>query len=195
MGDELRILAGQGIALQGPVRNAEQAATGIQYQIYPDTSLYGMAQSGDADSKGLMMGYFTTGIIAAAAQANQQLVVPGGVPEIGSQLAVKWMFVGIILGLTVVVQGALFVAFAFVSNLVIVKDESPFSTARLLRPMIDRLGPGGTYSDGKDLTRLLSDDEVGKVIYSVRHPEKGSLHHLDLGHQKRLRAFPKGDYY
>lgn len=194
IGDDLKTLAAQGIALQGHVRDENQRATGQQYQIYPETSVYGSIADGDADAQGLYIAYFATGVIAVAATTNQQFIVTGGVPEVGSQLAIRWMFVDLILGLTVGMQAVLFISIAFISNLVIVKDESPFSTARLLRPLLDRLGHGGTYADGDQLIRLLSDEEVGKVVYSVRHPEKGSLHHLDLGHQKRLRAFPRGDY-
>jgi len=81
-----------------------------------------------------------------------------------------------------------------VANLVIVKDDSYIATAAPMRPILDRLGPVGTSADVKEICKLLDDHGHEKVVYSVKHPQKGILHHLDLGHQKRLRAFPRGEY-
>jgi hypothetical protein len=107
---------------------------------------------------------------------------------------VNWKFIELIFCLTAGLQLILFVIASVVANLVIVKDDSPIATARLLRPIVDRLGPVGTAADGKEICKLLDDLGHEKVVYSVKHPQKGILHHLDLGHQKRLRAFPRGDY-
>jgi hypothetical protein len=194
MGAPLKTLAGQGIALQGRVQDAKQNASGVQFQSYPSSSLYGTPREGYSDMMGLTIGIFATGVIAVAGSSNPPLLVLGPVPELGSQLQVRWKFVSIIFGLTVFIQFALFVVIAVVSNLVIVKDESPFSTARLLRPIIDRVGASGTYADGKQIIKMLENGPMDKVVYSVKHPQDGTIHHLDLGHQKRLRAFPRGDY-
>ena len=194
MGAPLKNLAAQGIALQGRVRDAAQNSSGIQFQSYPATSFYGTPRGGDADKMGLTVGVFATGVVATAGDANPQLLVTGHVPEFGSQLKVEWKFVAIILALTVFIQLVLFIVVAIVSNLVIVKDESPFSTARLLRPIIDRIGASGTYAEGSQIIKMLGNGPMDKVVYSVRHPQQGTIHHLDLGHQKRLRAFPRGDY-
>jgi hypothetical protein len=194
IGDDLKALSAQSIALQGHISIPEQNKTGIQFQSYPATSVYGYPNEGYVDAMGNTIAMFAIGVIAQAANWNPTFLVIGDQPEIGSQLKVDWTFVALILGLTAGVQFLLFVLFAMVSNLVIVKDESPFSTARLLRPIVDRMGPRGTYADGEQILKSLGDGGVDKVVYSVRHPQKGILHHLDLGHQKRLRAFPRGDY-
>jgi hypothetical protein len=107
---------------------------------------------------------------------------------------VSWNDITIIFALTAGLQLVLFILVSVISNLVIVKDDSHIATARLLRPIVDRLGPVGTSAAGDEICKLLNDHGHRKVVYSVKHPQKGSLHHLDLGHQKRLRAFPRGDY-
>ena len=182
------------IALQGHVADPIQEKTGQQFQTYPATSAYGFPNGGGIDAMGMTISQFSVGVVATAAQWNPFLTVDGDLPDTGSALEVKWFYIYIILGLTCGLQLFLFILCSVVANMVIVKDDSHFATARLLRPIVERLGPVGTYADGKEICKLLSNEGQEKVVYSVKHPQTGNLHHLDLGHQKRLRAFPRGDY-
>ncbi len=194
IGQQLAHMAAAGIALQGHIVEDSQLQTGDQYQWYPATSYYGYPNGGDTGFAGSNIARFAIGVVATAADWNPQLTVVGGQPNTGSQLQVDWGKIEIIFGLTAGLQLVLFIIACLVANLVIVKDDSHIATARLLRPIVDRLGPVGTSADGKEITKLLDDHGHEKVVYSVKHPQKGILHHLDLGHQKRLRAFPRGDY-
>lgn len=194
IGQPLAHMAAAGIALQGHVVEASQLETGDQYQYYPATSYYGYPNNGDPDFAGSNIAEFAIGVVATAADWNPQLTVVGDQPNTGSQLQVSWDLITIIFAVTAGAQLILFIIVSVVANLVIVKDDSHIATARLLRPIVDRLGPVGTSADGDEICKLLDDHGHEKVVYSVKHPQKGILHHLDLGHQKRLRAFPRGDY-
>lgn len=194
IGEALARMAAAGIALQGHVVEAIQLKTEDQFQYYPATSYYGYPNGGDPDLMGSNIAQFAIGVVAAAANWNPQLQVAGRQPNTGSQLQVDWKFIAITFGLIGGLQLVLFVVASLVANLVIVKDDSYVATARLLRPIVDRLGPVGTSAHGKEICRLLDDHGHEKVVYSVKHPQNGILHHLDLGHQKRLRAFPRGEY-
>jgi hypothetical protein len=98
-----------------------------------------------------------------------------------------------IMGLIVGVQGAAFVLTAFWANRVLVKDESVFATARLLKPVLDRLGDAGTAAKGQDICDLLDAGEERGFIYTV--PREGDeQHRVELGDWPRARSFPEGFY-
>jgi hypothetical protein len=96
-----------------------------------------------------------------------------------------------IMGLMVGIQGASFVLTTFWANRVLVKDESVFSTARLLRPVLDKLADNGAARSGKEICAVLGEGE--KYIYTV--PE-GSVppYRVELGDYERRRCFPDGKY-
>ena len=194
VGAALTKMAAAAIALQGHVVNPVQIKSGDQFQTYPATAYYGVPNGGDVDAMGLTIARFSIGVVATAAQWNPFLRVEGNQPNTGSALEVTWIFIIIIFSLTCGLQLVLFVICSVVANMVIVKDDSYIATARLLRPIVERLGPVGTYADGKEICKYLSNEGQEKVVYSVKHPQRGIMHHLDLGHQKRLRAFPRGNY-
>jgi hypothetical protein len=194
IGSALSKMGAAAIALQGHAVDLAQNKTGQQYQTYPATSVYGFPKDGSIDNMGMTIARFSVGVVATAAQWNPNHTVAGDLPNTGSALDVHWDFIAVILGLTCGLQLVLFILCSVVANMVIVKDDSHIATARLLRPIVERLGPMGTYADGKEICKLLSNEGQEKVVYSVKHPQRGILHHLDLGHQKRLRAFPRGDY-
>lgn len=191
VGENIRELAAEGIALQGFSYLREDPNDVRQYQSYPAASIFGEIQSGDANSMGFLIGRFAIGVVAAAASYNPTLKVPGQVPTKGSALTVKWSQLIAILAVLGGLQALLMILTSFVANLVVVKDDSPLAISRTLRPLVNRLGPAGSMAGGKEIAKALGET---KVVYSVRHPQNGNMHHLDLGVQKRLRAFPRGDY-
>ena len=77
-----------------------------------------------------------------------------------------------------------------------VKDDTPISVARLLRPIVERLGNVGTAATGEQICEVLTNAEegLGRVGYTVVHPVAGRRHHLVLGDHKMLRAFLSGVY-
>lgn len=129
----------------------------------------------------------------AALYTNHTLNVTGLRPNVGNQLIVNhWPRIWLIMGLIVGVQGAAFVLTAFWANRVVVKDENVFATARLLRPIVEKLGDEGTMTKGKDICKLLAGEER-RFIYAVPKG-RDEQHQVELGDWPRSRTFPEGVY-
>jgi hypothetical protein len=194
VGQNFAKMAASAIALQGYRLTGQNTTT--QYQYYPAESVYGSPASGNSDMMGRIIGYFAIGVVATAIQWNPSLAVPGDEPNQGYALSVQWMYVHLILILTLGGQFILFMVSCLVSNLVVVKDDSPISVARLLRPIVERLGNAGSMASGEQICEVLtkSEEGMGRVGYTVVHPVAGRRHHLVLGDHKMLRAFPSGYY-
>lgn len=198
IGIKLRRIAAGAIALKGYGMGPTLSGT-RQYQVYPSQSVYGQPMSGSERNMGSLMGQFTIGVIAAAAQYSNMslwLTVQGDQPQIGAQLQIeRWLFIWLILGLIVAAQGVGFVVTAFWANRVIVKDESVFSTATLLRSVMTDLDGSGNAAGAEALFREL---EGTSVIYTApAHSEDKNWFHLELSNNteaRRIRAFQEGTY-
>lgn len=190
--DDMAIIAAKSIALQPYVSQ----------QIYPSQATYGTPQRGNSSAMAKLISRFAIGSIIGAAYNNPSSYRVGDQPQEGVVLNIdKREYLLLILFLTSGVQGVLFILSAILSNRVIVRDDSHLATARLLRPLMERLGRSGNMADGKDISEALGHGVPGshgkhlKVIYSVKHAREGCLHHLDLGEQEALRkGFPEGAY-
>jgi len=188
-------MASSAIALQGYGLTA--LSNGAQSQVYPSQSIYGEPQSGSPVGIGSLMSRFAIGVVAAAAiYPNQTIIQKGLQPQLGNQLNVShWGYLTLILCLLVLVQGLGFVMTAFMSNRVVIKDESAYATARLLRPIMERLGDSGNAAEGDEICEALGDGPDTKLIYTVVKDENDDgLFHVELGPYKRVRAFPEGRY-
>jgi hypothetical protein len=194
VGISLREMASAGIALRGygPNHNLPDFK---QFQVYPSASTYGLPQNGDTDGMGFKISLFAIGVVSVAAlYTNHTLNVTGLQPNVGNQLTVDhWPRIWLVMGLIVGVQGAAFVLTAFWANRVVVKDESVFATARLLRPILDRLGDEGTTARGEDICQVLDAGEERRFIYSVPRG-KDEPYQVELGNWTRSRTFPEGVY-
>ena len=197
VGPSLRNMASAAIALQGYGLKSSVPGT-TQYQVYPSESAYGQPQGGYNDGMGSLIARFSIGVVTAAAQYSNQsqwLTVPGLQPQIGNQLGVSsWLYIYLILGLLVGAQGVGFVVVAFWANRVLVKDESVFSIATLLRPIMERLGGSGNAAKGKDICNVVGDGPEAMVVYTALKDENRRIYHLQLGNHPRHRAFPEGTY-
>jgi hypothetical protein len=194
--DNLRQMAAGAIAMQGFLDGFSQQSdtSAIQSQGYPAQSDYGWPAEGNVQILGAKIGYFAVGVVAVTAEYNDMFTVWGDQPQAGSTMTVKWPSLYAIFALLAGLQMFFMVLTTFIANTVVVRDDSALATARLLRPLVERLGPAGTTASGKEIAKVLGDGGDTKVVYSVRHPETGQKHHLDVGLQRRLRAFPGGDY-
>jgi hypothetical protein len=194
VGQNFAKMAASAIALQGYKITGQNTTT--QYQYYPAESPYGYPASGDSDAMGVNIGLFAIGVVAAAVSYNPGLPVTGDEPNQGVALGVEWIYVHLILIFMLGGQFFLFIVSCLISNMVIVKDDSPISVARLLRPIVERLGNAGSTATGEKICEVLSKAEegLGRVGYTVVHPVAGRRHHLVLGDHKILRAFPSGYY-
>ncbi|EEU42460.1 uncharacterized protein NECHADRAFT_2302, partial [Fusarium vanettenii 77-13-4] len=106
MGVNITSLASSAIALQGyGASSLGSSNSSQQFQSYPAESTYGNPQNGSAEGMGKLTAAFAAGTVAVAAQANDQVVVPGLRPQTGVILDVpKWRNVHLILGLTLGIQ-------------------------------------------------------------------------------------------
>jgi len=194
VGINLREMASAGIALQGYSQSSNVPGS-KQFQVYPSESIYGSPQNGVADNMGFTISMFAIGVVSVAAIYNYNAFnVTGLEPHIGNQLTVDyWSRIWMIMGLIVGVQGGAFVLTAFLANRVVVKDESVFATARLLRPVLDGLGDEGTTMEGEDICNVLNAGDDRRFIYTVPRVGNGP-YRVELGNLPRMRSFPEGNY-
>lgn len=194
VGISLRQMASAGIALQGHGLNSRLPGS-QQFQVYPSASPYGVPQKGDTDGMGSNIAMFAMGVVSMAAiYTTHAFNVTGLQPQIGNELKVDhWNYVCVIMGLIVGIQGASFVLTAFWANRVVVKDQSVFSTARLLRPLLDKLDDNGTAMSGKDICKVLDPRQEKRYIYTVPKG-RGGPYRVELGDYPRRRCFPEGVY-
>ncbi|KAI5853746.1 hypothetical protein BZA05DRAFT_394569, partial [Tricharina praecox] len=191
MPDSVAHVAAGAISLEG-YSTGPDSWEYVRYIPESPWSNYGTSLSTDADYMARLASRFAIGAIAAkdfygesTAQAKGQLVVTGVL------LKVKWNFLFLILGTILVCQLLLGCATVAYANTVFCKDDSYLSTARLLRPIVERLGPSGCAMTGKDIAHTLSEN----MVYGVRADEGGTRHHLDLGEDIVPRKwFPEGWY-
>ncbi|KAM0157563.1 hypothetical protein ACHAQE_005867 [Botrytis cinerea] len=184
----LRHMSSAAIALQGYAANPKLNDT--QYRIYVSESTYGYPRNGSADDFGYQISYFAIGAIAAAANSNNPSIYAiGDRPVIGTQLKITQhvLLLGLLIGL-VSVQAACFITTAFVANIVVVKDESVFSTASILRPVMNSLGDHGNVAEGKQICEVLSHLRLRYT--AVRDEKDRSLWKVGLSNAERLKRFP-----
>lgn len=173
------------------------------YQRYPEDSNYGVLIEGDSNAMGKQIAYFSIGALAVAYLNNPTVIVTGLTPEsayflnIHSNTKLVLIFV-LISG----VQLLIFLITTFIASNVVVIDDSPVAIARLLHPIMARLGSGGTILGGKEISdilkredrEVLKKDEM-KVIYTAkRYDADGKRARLVLGDGTRERAFKSGYY-
>ena len=151
---------------------------------------------------------FAIGTVAILDAINPRVEIQGQRPWQGVFLQVKWKMVwmtfGFLLGGQIVVGMTIIIA----ANTVYCKDSSFLSTARLLRPLVDRLGAAGSAATGDEIAALFHNTHMR---YGVRRvPEGTNL--LDVllddpssasaaaaydpvsGATVKFKKFPKGYY-
>ncbi|KAF8545363.1 hypothetical protein BDD12DRAFT_811534 [Trichophaea hybrida] len=186
--DDIAIIAAGSIGLEGYTIGPNS----WEYVRYtPDSpwSNYGMSMD-DATYMARIASRFAIGAIAmkdiyglATAQAQGQIA------WVGVLLKVKWPALFLILGSILICQLLMGCAVVAYSNTVFCKDDSYLSTARLLRPVVERLGPSGCAMTGKDIAHTLRE----YMTYGTR--TVGDRHHLDLGEDIPVMPhFPQGWY-
>ncbi|KAH9204595.1 hypothetical protein DL95DRAFT_430321 [Leptodontidium sp. 2 PMI_412] len=192
-GQDLQDMASAAIALQGYEASSLSNDTDLQFQTYPGESIYGTPQNGSSESMALLMAQFAIGAVAVTAQFAPPITLPGNQPFIGLVLNVnEWKYVHLILGLIAGIQLMLSLVSAFVANRVVVKDNSHLAIARLLRPIVDKLGASGTIANAKEICDALGDDK--KYVYGIHQTSSENPFHLEIGELPSRRPFPKGMY-
>ncbi|KAI1616670.1 hypothetical protein EDD36DRAFT_415556 [Exophiala viscosa] len=140
----------------------------------------------EADMARLLM-KFTAGAIAALDAGGPRLNVTGYTPVSMQLLNVQWRFAGALLAGIPVAQALILALVIAFGDRAIIKDGSPLSTARLLRPIVNKLGDTGCLLTGEEIAAKLGNY---RVIYGVTDPDgtlpahgagdDGQVKHLDL---------------
>ncbi|KAK6376195.1 hypothetical protein LTS17_007446 [Exophiala oligosperma] len=181
-------------------------ASDLQMLVYPsDSSWSPPGNYTEGDMAALIM-RFTAGAVAAMDAGGPRLNVKGYGPAPAQFLNVQWKYAGAILGAIPVAQFLILCFVVAFANKAIIKDTSHLSTARLLRPVVDRLGDSGCLLTGDEIAEKLNNY---RLIYGVRDPggampprgadDEGQIRHVDVideneGLGYRRGRMPRGRY-
>ncbi|KAF2651934.1 hypothetical protein K491DRAFT_696082 [Lophiostoma macrostomum CBS 122681] len=128
-----------------------------------------------------MLARFTIGSIAAFDDHGTFYTVQNQYtkPVQGQQLTVDWAWVLGLLGGIVVIQAAALVALLAFANKSIIRDESFFSLAMLLSPVVNRIGREGMNLSGDEIKthpKLLWK----RIRYDYREGQNGEPNQVDI---------------
>ena len=82
----------------------------------------------------------------------------GNLTHLGEKIVPHWESAVPLLAVIVAAHAALFAAAIHISRSVVIKEDSPLAVARLLRPLVERLGDSGTAMAGGAIDRVLDED-------------------------------------
>lgn len=144
-----------------------------------------------------LVGRFAAGTIAMLDNNNPREEIPGQRPWEGVFLRVKWLYVWITFGILLGGQLLIGLVTMIKANTVFCKDSSFLSTARLLRPLVDRMGESGCAATGNEIAELFENTHMR---YGVRRD--GGYNRLDIlmditkveGKFQGGVGFPRGYY-
>ncbi|OAG43846.1 hypothetical protein AYO21_02073 [Fonsecaea monophora] len=212
---EAQVLAGaigwSGVLMaSGDNSSSTSEETNLQMVGYPASSQWSPPGNLTAEGMALLVMKFTAGAIAAIDSNGPRLNVTGVGPAPAQVIDVEWRYAGSILSGIPVAQGLVLLAVILLADKTIIKDTSHLSMARLLRPIVDKLGDTGCLLTGDEIAERLGNI---RVIYGVRDPRNPGLgangigtdddddriRHLDIieeteGLGFRRRRMPEGRY-
>ena len=164
-------LAAAGIALHGRYTSPDDKNPDFkdwhQYQMYPWGSEWEIHNK-SAQEVGARMAEFAIGSIRGMAQNNPPDRIQGTLPILGYRLDVYWSYAIALMTVIAAVHALLFGAMLWISQPVIVVDDSNLCVARLLQSLVQRIGTNGSLLDGKEIARAIELESKGKVAYGVK---------------------------
>ena len=143
---------------------------------------------------------FSMFAVSAMDDHGPRINVTGYTPVPAQVVDVEWNWAIIILGVIPAIQLVALAAIIAWANKAIIKDNSYLATARLLRPLVDKLGPHGCMLTGDQIAEELKNI---KIAYGYRSPpgfSEGSdmVRHVDILQEHEglglSRAMPPGRY-
>lgn len=191
--EPVRTLAAQGIALQGYAVLSSVDDSRSQYQSYPAETAFGLPAAGDTDQMEMRMARFAIGVIAAAADSNNDVAISGYPPVRGEHVKVDhWDYVALILLAAIGAQLVLSLVLALMSFKVIIPPEGLVGMAQLLRSMaqetqVVRFGEVGEKSLGDSEGSACRYSSKGycpdcKWIYRHKLVSDDGIHDLYMEH-------------
>jgi hypothetical protein len=212
---QARVLAGaigwSGVTTSSDDGSSTDPESHLEMVRYPVDSQWSPDGSYTADDMAYLVMKFTAGAISAIDNVGPRLNVTGYGPAPAQIINVKWRYSAAILGGIPAIQFLILLTVIMFANKAIIKDTSHLSTARLLRPIVERLGDNGCLLTGDEIAEQLGNY---RVIYGVREPntglgggmgigtiggEDGKIRHLDIldeteGLGYRRGRMPEGKY-
>lgn len=173
--------------------------SGRQMVRYNQASYWGVTdRAGEEGEKyvGEGLAWFVAGSIANYDQYGPMIASTGNQQWQGVRLIVKWRELYITLGMILAINLIFGIFIVIKANAVFCKDDSFLSIARLLRPMLERLGDSGSHLKGWEI----ADTYDKKVVYGYRVNPQIGIHHLDFGEDipilasGKYESFPNGTY-
>ncbi|KAK5360458.1 hypothetical protein LTR11_010286 [Exophiala xenobiotica] len=174
-------------------------ASNIQMLQYPADSMWSPPGNYTELMMARLVMRFTAGAIAAIDAGGPRLNATGYAPAPAQFLNVQWNFAGAILGGIPVAQFIILCLVVGFANKAIIKDTSHLSTARLLRPVVERLGDAGCLLTGDEIAEKLGNY---RVIYGVRDPDgsvppqgaddDGRIRHIDVMDESEGLGYRRG---
>jgi hypothetical protein len=139
-----------------------------QYVRYTTESWWSPNSPADTGMVARRVMEFSIEAVAAIDYNGPRVTVPGRYAVTAQVVHVEWRFSAAILGVVPFVQLIALVCVIVWSNTAIIRDESCLSTARLLRPIVEKLGNKGCLLSGEEIAEAFPNV---KVKYGWREPE------------------------
>ncbi|KIX04649.1 uncharacterized protein Z518_05519 [Rhinocladiella mackenziei CBS 650.93] len=178
------ILAGSigwsGVTTEG----GDTVDSALQMVRYPVDSQWSPPGSITEDGMAQLVMKFTAGAISALDENGPRLDVMGYAPVPAQIIKVKWPYAAAILGGIPTAQALVLLCVIAFANKAVIKDTSHLSTARLLRPIVEKLGDSGCLLTGDEIAEQLGNY---RVIYGVRDPGVGNIPAVGAGDDGRIR--------
>lgn len=202
------ILAGaigwSGVVMTG----ADPVLSQLQMVRYQADSQWSPPGNISAQDMARLVMKFTAGAISALDTDGPRLNVTGYGPAPAQILQVQWKYAAGVLAGIPAAQAVVLLCVVLFANKAIIKDTSHLSMARLLRPIVDKLGDTGCLLTGDEIAERLGNY---RVIYGVRGQgpvgnvppvgvgDDGTVRHLDIieeteGLGYRRGGMPEGRY-
>lgn len=187
--DETALFLAQSIALQGFTSIDATTDEPVQEQRYPKDFLYGTFINGSAQAMELLLRTFAIGAITAtdalnpyAAPVMDLIPLPATSLGLDHPNNIRGMLFGIVAGHLILLTIGLILA-----NRVVVPDESALSSARVLRPVVDKLGTQGSLLNGEEISERLGDP---MMVYGPsvkqRRGAGGVLRHIEISEKAEV---------
>lgn len=148
-----------------------------QYARYPLNSWWSPEDPADAGMIERRIMEFSTEALAAIDYNGPRANVTGWFAVPAQLVRVDWGWSGAILGLVPFVHLLALVVVIVWASPSVIRDPSHLSTARLLRPIVEKLGDQGCLLSGKEIANEFADT---KVKYGWREPEPDFTFHNDI---------------
>lgn len=150
----------------------------MEYVRYEYASDWSPAGDSDNATMAELLMAFTAGALAANDVNGPRVNVTGYYPVQAQVVDVDWKWT---IALLAGIPGCQFLVLLAVlawANKVIIKDTSHLATARLLRPVVEKLGDKGCLLTGDEIAETLGNY---RLKYGVRDPPQDSMAYSGLG--------------